>query len=156
MYRQSGATYLPLRINSAGMIPLIFAFSIVILPGTMATYFATNSGWFGDVARFFADLLVPSAPLYWVLVFILVVIFTFFFKLLPLMLPNYISIGFEPGVSYNFLTFYRFSYIQKLSQQVKTDNNFDTNSSGHLRVYPVLPGQNLHPVENRRHVVPRQ
>ncbi len=32
MYRQSGATYLPLRINSAGMIPLIFAFSIVILP----------------------------------------------------------------------------------------------------------------------------
>ena len=81
MYRQSGATYLPLRINSAGMIPLIFAFSIVILPGTMATYFATNSGWFGDVARFFADLLVPSAPLYWVLVFVLVVIFTFFYTL---------------------------------------------------------------------------
>ena len=81
MYRQSGATYLPLRINSAGMIPLIFAFSIVILPGTIATYFATNSGWVGDVARFFADLLVPTAPLYWVLVFILVVIFTFFYTL---------------------------------------------------------------------------
>ncbi len=81
MYRQSGATYLPLRINSAGMIPLIFAFSIVILPGTIATYFATNSGWLGDVARFFADLLVPTAPLYWVLVFILVVIFTFFYTL---------------------------------------------------------------------------
>ena len=32
MYRQSGASYIPLRINSAGMIPLIFAFSIVILP----------------------------------------------------------------------------------------------------------------------------
>ena len=30
MYRQSGASYIPLRINSAGMIPLIFAFSIVI------------------------------------------------------------------------------------------------------------------------------
>ena len=81
MYRQSGATYLPLRINSAGMIPLIFAFSIVILPGTVATYFATNSGWVGDVARFFADLLVPSAPLYWVLAFILVVVFTFFYTL---------------------------------------------------------------------------
>ena len=81
MYRQSGATYLPLRINSAGMIPLIFAFSIVILPGTVATYFATNSGWFGDVARFFADLLIPSSPLYWVLVFVLVVIFTFFYTL---------------------------------------------------------------------------
>ena len=32
MYRQSGASYIPLRINSAGMIPLIFAFSIVIFP----------------------------------------------------------------------------------------------------------------------------
>ena len=81
MYRQSGATYLPLRINSAGMIPLIFAFSIVILSGTVATYFATSSGWFGDVARFFADLLVPSSPLYWVMVFVLVVIFTFFYTL---------------------------------------------------------------------------
>ena len=81
MYRQSGATYLPLRINSAGMIPLIFAFSIVILPGTVATYFATSTGWLGDVARFFADLLVPTSPPYWVMVFILVVIFTFFYTL---------------------------------------------------------------------------
>ena len=81
MYRQSGATYLPLRINSAGMIPLIFAFSIVILPGTVATYFASSPGWFGGVALFFADLLVPTSPLYWVMVFILVVIFTFFYTL---------------------------------------------------------------------------
>ena len=81
MYRQSGATYLPLRINSAGMIPLIFAFSIVILPGTMATYFATTTGVIGDVARFFADLLVPTSPPYWIMVFILVVIFTFFYTL---------------------------------------------------------------------------
>ncbi len=81
MYRQSGATYLPLRINSAGMIPLIFAFSIVILPGTVATYFATSTGVVGDVARFFADLLVPTSPLYWGMVFVLVVIFTFFYTL---------------------------------------------------------------------------
>ena len=81
MYRQSGATYLPLRINSAGMIPLIFAFSIVILPGTVATYFATNTSWLGDIARFFADILVPTSPLYWVMVFVLVVVFTFFYTL---------------------------------------------------------------------------
>ena len=81
MYRQSGSTYLPLRINSAGMIPLIFAFSIVILPGTIATYLATNSGWVGEVARFFSDLFTPTATLYWVMVFILVVIFTFFYTL---------------------------------------------------------------------------
>ena len=81
MYRQSGGTYIPLRINSAGMIPLIFAFSIVILPGTVATYFATNTGAIGDVARFFADLFNPTSPIYWVLVFILVVVFTFFYTL---------------------------------------------------------------------------
>jgi preprotein translocase subunit SecY len=81
MYRQSGSTYIPLRINSAGMIPLIFAFSIVILPGTIATYFAATSGLLGNVATFFTNLFTPTAPLYWVLVFILVVIFTFFYTL---------------------------------------------------------------------------
>lgn len=81
MYRQSGSTYIPLRINSAGMIPLIFAFSIVILPGAMATYFANSGGVVGNVATFFAGLFTPTAPLYWVLVFLLVVIFTFFYTL---------------------------------------------------------------------------
>ena len=81
MYRQSGSSYLPLRINSAGMIPLIFAFSIVILPGTIANYLATNSGIVGRIARIFADLFNPGAPLYWVLVFILVVLFTFFYTM---------------------------------------------------------------------------
>jgi preprotein translocase subunit SecY len=81
MYRQSGASYIPLRINSAGMIPLIFAFSIVILPGTVATYFASSGGVLGDIARTFVTLFTPTAPLYWILVFILVAIFTFFYTL---------------------------------------------------------------------------
>ena len=88
MYRQSGATYIPLRINSAGMIPLIFAFSIVILPGTVATYFATSTGVMGDVARFFADLFNPTSPIYWVFVFVLVVIFTFFYTLVVFQQQN--------------------------------------------------------------------
>ena len=81
MYRQSGASYIPLRINSAGMIPLIFAFSVVILPGTIATYFASSGGLLGDLARTFVSLFTPTAALYWVLVFILVAIFTFFYTL---------------------------------------------------------------------------
>lgn len=88
MYRQSGATYIPLRINSAGMIPLIFAFSIVILPGTVATYFATSTGVLGDVARFFADLFNPTSAIYWVFVFVLVVIFTFFYTLVVFQQQN--------------------------------------------------------------------
>ena len=39
MYRQGGATHLPIKVNSAGMIPLIFAFSIMIFPGVVASYF---------------------------------------------------------------------------------------------------------------------
>ena len=81
MYRQSGASYIPLRINSAGMIPLIFAFSIVILPGTIATYFASNSGFVGSIARMLVSLFTPTSAIYWVLVFILVAIFTFFYAL---------------------------------------------------------------------------
>ena len=88
MYRQSGGTYIPLRINSAGMIPLIFAFSIVILPGTIATYFATNTGVMGDIARFFADLFNPSSFVYWIMVFVLVVIFTFFYTLVVFQQQN--------------------------------------------------------------------
>ena len=103
MYRQSGATYLPLRINSAGMIPLIFAFSIVILPGTIATYLATNTGLVGDTANFFAVLLVPSKPLYWIMVFILVVMFTFFYTLVVFNQQNLAENlqkngGFVPGI----------------------------------------------------------
>jgi len=38
MYRQSGQSHIPLRVNSAGMIPLIFAFSIIIFPSVLAGY----------------------------------------------------------------------------------------------------------------------
>jgi preprotein translocase subunit SecY len=83
MYRQTGATHLPLRVNSAGMIPLIFAFSIMVLPGTIAQFFANPSSdsFLSSVALFFATSLAPTSVWYWVLVFILVVVFTFFYTL---------------------------------------------------------------------------
>ena len=43
MYKQSGATHIPLRVNTAGMIPLIFAMSLVLFPGIVASYFAGPS-----------------------------------------------------------------------------------------------------------------
>ena len=39
MYRQAGSTHIPMRVNSAGMIPLIFSMSIVLFPGIVASYF---------------------------------------------------------------------------------------------------------------------
>jgi preprotein translocase subunit SecY len=81
MYRQTGATYLPLRINSAGMIPVIFAFSIVILPGTIANFLGVRDDWVGSVAIMFQSWFAPDHALYWVLTFVLVVAFTFFYTL---------------------------------------------------------------------------
>ena len=44
MYRQSGQSHIPLRVNSAGMIPLIFAFSIIIFPSVIAGWVTGTAG----------------------------------------------------------------------------------------------------------------
>jgi len=85
MYRQSGSTHIPLRVNTAGMIPLIFAMSIVIFPGMVAGYFAgpesapnfanTIMNLFNPNAEF------PMALFYWGLYFFLVVAFAFFYTM---------------------------------------------------------------------------
>src|SRR5205085_11644909 len=43
-----GKTHIPLRVNSAGMIPLIFASSIMIFPGTVSSYFMHTGNDFVD------------------------------------------------------------------------------------------------------------
>lgn len=88
MYRQSGSSYLPIRVNTAGVIPLIFAFSVVILPGTVAAFLADNEGFVGDTAGWFASAFSPNNGLYWVLTFFLVVIFTFFYTLVTFQQQN--------------------------------------------------------------------
>ena len=105
MQRQSGSTFLPLRVNSAGMIPLIFAFSIIILPATIFSYFQNplSDSFFARLARFFTDTLDPANFPYWIAVFILVVIFTFFYTLVVFQQQNLAENlqrngGFIPGI----------------------------------------------------------
>jgi preprotein translocase subunit SecY len=105
MQRQTGSTFIPLRVNSAGMIPLIFAFSIIILPGTIASYFSNPaSASFGaQMARFFVDTLSPNNLPYWIAVFVLVVAFTFFYTLVIFQQQNLAENlqrngGFIPGI----------------------------------------------------------
>jgi len=104
MYRQSGATNIPLRVNAAGMIPLIFAFSILILPSVIASYFNDGSGGFvSNVANFFQNSFGPTSTIYWVAVFLLVVIFTFFYTLVVHNQQNLAENlqkngGFVPGI----------------------------------------------------------
>ncbi len=74
-------THIPLRVNSAGMIPLIFAMSIMLLPGTVASYLAVAPGTVGQVAATIRDLFNTSGFLYWFCYFWLVVMFTFFYTM---------------------------------------------------------------------------
>lgn len=72
-------TYVPLRVNTAGMIPLIFANSLLILPSTMASYFVTRSGWVGNVASALFNAFSPANFVYWLFYFLLTVAFTYFY-----------------------------------------------------------------------------
>ncbi len=73
------STHVPLRVNTAGMIPLIFAQSLLILPSTIASYFTTSTGWVGSFALGLTNYLGPSSWIYWVLYFVLTVAFTYFY-----------------------------------------------------------------------------
>ena len=80
MYRQAGSSYIPLRVNAAGMIPLIFAFSLMIFPPTIASYFtSSDTAWLASFARSVRNLFSTTGNLYWILTFLLVVLFTFFY-----------------------------------------------------------------------------
>ena len=104
MYRQSGASHIPLRVNSAGMIPLIFAASIMIFPGTVASYFAApDGGAVSEVAKFIVRVFDTGAPVYWTLYGLLVVGFTFFYTMVIFQQQNLAENlqkngGFVPGI----------------------------------------------------------
>ena len=85
MYRQSGSTYIPIRVNTAGMIPLIFAIAVVTLPATIASYFASSTS--PNFANTMMNVFNPGAPLpsglvYWGVYFLLVLGFTFFYTMI--------------------------------------------------------------------------
>lgn len=73
------STHVPLRVNTAGMIPLIFAQSLLILPSTIASYFTASAGWIGSLALGVTTYLGPSGVLYWLLYFLFTVAFTYFY-----------------------------------------------------------------------------
>ena len=98
MYRQAGSSFIPLRVNSAGMIPLIFAISILILPFTVASYFPGSS-----LANTIRDLFSVTNWLYWALYFFMVVAFTFFYTMVIFQQQNLADTlqkqgGFVPGI----------------------------------------------------------
>jgi preprotein translocase subunit SecY len=77
-------THIPLRVNMAGMIPLIFAQSIMVFPSTIASYFMAPAGQtpqgFLQTAAYWVDQVFnPQYTAYWPLYFLMVVGFTYFY-----------------------------------------------------------------------------
>ncbi|UCH42640.1 MAG: preprotein translocase subunit SecY [Dehalococcoidales bacterium] len=86
MYKQAGGTHIPLRVNTAGMIPLIFAMALVLFPGMIASYFANPTGADPNFANHIVNIFNPNADMplglfYWGLYFLLVVGFAFFYTM---------------------------------------------------------------------------
>ena len=74
------SSYVPIRVNSAGMIPLIFASSLLIFPATIGSFVqASTVSWLSSIGTFLVNAFSPENAIYWLLYFVLVVAFTFFY-----------------------------------------------------------------------------
>jgi len=71
-------THLPLRVNMAGVIPIIFAISIILFPSMVAQFFVNGTGWWAAGCRLVVNLF-NNQIFYGVLYFLLVFGFTYFY-----------------------------------------------------------------------------
>jgi preprotein translocase subunit SecY len=77
---QGGQTFLPLRVNQAGVIPIIFAISILLFPQQIASYFTSSEvTWVAAIARGIVGFINPQSIPYVALYFLLTVGFTYFY-----------------------------------------------------------------------------
>jgi preprotein translocase subunit SecY len=103
-----GSTHIPLKVNMAGMIPLIFAQSILTLPAIIAQIFASSpdtgvANFFTQVVNIFSGGRHSLSFIYWLLYFTLVVGFTYFYTDVMVQqqnLPDTLQKqgGFIPGI----------------------------------------------------------
>jgi preprotein translocase subunit SecY len=81
------STYIPLKVNQAGIVPIIFASSVLLLPVLLSNILGSGVGWRGTIASFVNDYLVNSQNLVYIVgFFLLIVAFAYFYN----------SIAFDP------------------------------------------------------------
>ncbi len=96
------STHIPIKVAAVGVIPIIFAMSIMSFPGTIASFFgvqAGSPGFWGGFLKVFS----PTHWLYGVLYFILIIFFTYFYSAIqfnPIEMANNMKNngGFVPGI----------------------------------------------------------
>ena len=84
--------YIPLKVNAANVMPIIFAQALMFIPITLAGFGAQKSGFLGSVARIFGDM---NGFWYNLVYFLLIVAFTYFYQMAEEMKKNS---GFIPGI----------------------------------------------------------
>ena len=81
------STYIPLKVNQAGVVPIIFASSVLLLPVLLSNMLGSGEGWRGSIANFVNDYLVNSQNMVYITTFFLLIIaFAYFYN----------SIAFDP------------------------------------------------------------
>jgi preprotein translocase subunit SecY len=95
--REASRSFIPLRINAAGVMPIVFAQSVVVVPGAIATFFGSQQ------VKDFADYFSPGTTIYYIMMAILILFFTYFYTSIifnPVDLAENLKKqgGFIPGV----------------------------------------------------------
>jgi preprotein translocase subunit SecY len=81
------STYIPLKVNQAGIVPIIFASSVLLLPVLFSNMLGSAVGWRGTIASFVNDYLVNSQNIVYIgSFFLLIIAFAYFYN----------SIAFDP------------------------------------------------------------
>ncbi len=84
---KSQQSFLPIRINQAGMIPIIFSVALISFPGIIGQFLmGAQSAWLRDLGESMTTLFQPNTVMYMLFYFFLVIAFTYF----------YVSITFNP------------------------------------------------------------
>ena len=91
-------THIPLKVNTAGVMPIIFAQSIMFIPSTISTFFS-DSDFSASLMRWFSF----EHPVYWVVFGLMIVFFTYFYTAIafdPIQVSSQMKQqgGFIPGV----------------------------------------------------------
>ncbi|QUH28928.1 preprotein translocase subunit SecY [Vallitalea guaymasensis] len=93
------STHIPLKVNMAGVIPVIFASSLLQFPGTITQFFGEPSGWWGSVINFLKITNISGALIY----FVFILFFAYFYTSIifnPIEVANNMKKngGFVPGI----------------------------------------------------------
>jgi preprotein translocase subunit SecY len=95
--REAARSFIPLRIVTAGVMPIVFAQSVIVVPGAIAQF------WGGPRLQLMAEYFNPGTPLYYALMAVLILFFTYFYTSIifnPIDLAENLKKqgGFIPGV----------------------------------------------------------